>query len=83
MQDSFGRTIDYLRLSITDRCNLRCRYCMPEEGVESVGHGDILSYEELVRIAAAVRSSSSNSAPPTPRRAAALRGYRFRPRRAG
>ncbi len=53
LQDTFGRTIDYLRLSITDRCNLRCRYCMPEEGVDSVGHGGILSYEELLRIAAA------------------------------
>ncbi len=53
MKDSFGRKIDYLRLSITDRCNLRCRYCMPEDGVESVGHGGVLSYEELLRIAAA------------------------------
>ena len=33
MQDGLGRTIDYLRISITDRCNLRCKYCMPEEGV--------------------------------------------------
>ncbi len=53
MKDSYGRKIEYLRLSITDRCNLRCRYCMPEEGVESVGHGGVLSYEELLRIAAA------------------------------
>ena len=53
LKDSFGRKIEYLRLSITDRCNLRCRYCMPEEGVESVGHGGILSYEDLLRIAAA------------------------------
>lgn len=51
MQDPFGRSIDYLRLSITDRCNLRCRYCMPEEGVPSLAHGDILSYEELLRVA--------------------------------
>ena len=36
MQDRTGRTIDYLRISVTDRCNLRCRYCMPEEGVEQV-----------------------------------------------
>jgi len=49
--DPFGRSIQYLRLSITDRCNLRCRYCMPEEGVPSLAHGDILSYEELMRIA--------------------------------
>ncbi|WP_305044089.1 GTP 3',8-cyclase MoaA [Geoalkalibacter sp.] len=53
MRDSFGRTINYLRLSITDRCNLRCRYCMPVEGVDSLGHGQILSYEELLRVAAA------------------------------
>ncbi len=56
MRDTFGRTIDYLRLSVTDRCNLRCRYCMPEEGVPPVAHQDILSYEELLLVAeAAVR----------------------------
>ena len=38
MKDQFGRTIDYMRISITDRCNLRCRYCMPE-GVELVSYG--------------------------------------------
>ncbi|BCR06683.1 GTP 3',8-cyclase [Desulfuromonas versatilis] len=53
MKDSFGRTIDYLRLSVTDRCNLRCRYCMPDEGVPSLQHGEVLSYEELLRVAAA------------------------------
>ena len=51
MQDRYGRTIEYLRLSITDRCNLRCRYCMPEEGVAPRAHADILSYEELLRVA--------------------------------
>jgi GTP 3',8-cyclase len=51
LKDTFGRDIEYLRLSVTDRCNLRCRYCMPDEGVASVGHGDVLSYEELLRIA--------------------------------
>jgi len=51
VKDAFGRTIDYLRLSITDRCNLRCRYCMPEEGVPACRHDEILSYEELERIA--------------------------------
>lgn len=50
MQDNFGRTIDYLRLSVTDRCNLRCRYCMPEDGVESLPHHDVLSYEEMLRV---------------------------------
>ena len=53
MKDSFGRTIDYLRLSVTDRCNYRCTYCMPEEGVCKRAHGDILSIEELYEIAAA------------------------------
>lgn len=48
--DRQGRVITYLRLSITDRCNLRCRYCMPEEGVEFLGHDKILSYEELERL---------------------------------
>ncbi len=49
--DSFHRKIDYLRLSITDRCNLRCVYCMPEEGVRKFEHAEILSYEEVVRLA--------------------------------
>ena len=47
--DSYDRKINYLRLSITDRCNLRCRYCMPEEGVKLVEHSDLLTYEEIVR----------------------------------
>jgi len=51
LSDRFGRHLDYLRLSITDRCDLRCRYCMPEEGVDSLGHGSVLRYEELLRIA--------------------------------
>ncbi len=50
MQDNLGRTINYLRLSITDRCNLRCCYCMPAEGVSLCEHGDILRYEDLLRI---------------------------------
>lgn len=51
MRDQFGRTINYLRLSITDRCNFRCRYCMPEAGVEKQLHQQILRYEDLLRIA--------------------------------
>lgn len=51
LYDSIGRTINYLRLSVTDRCNLRCTYCMPEGGISKSAHGDILSYEELYRIA--------------------------------
>jgi len=49
--DSHGRRINYLRLSVTDRCNLRCSYCMPPEGVPLLQHGDILEYEELYRLA--------------------------------
>jgi len=45
--DSFGRSINYLRISVTDRCNLRCLYCMPPEGVPQMPHGEILSYEEI------------------------------------
>lgn len=50
MIDSFGRNIDYIRISVTDRCNLRCVYCMPEEGVESVMHRNILTFDEIIRI---------------------------------
>ncbi len=50
MIDSHNREINYLRISITDRCNLRCVYCMPKEGVSFLGHEDILSYEEILRI---------------------------------
>lgn len=50
MLDQYGRTIEYLRVSVTDRCNLRCRYCMPEEGVELLQHEQILSYDEIERI---------------------------------
>ena len=49
MKDKWGRTIDYLRLSLTDRCNLRCRYCMPE-AVDSVGHDAVLRYEEMLTV---------------------------------
>ncbi|MDI6900853.1 MAG: GTP 3',8-cyclase MoaA [Anaerosomatales bacterium] len=50
--DGFGRRIDYLRISVTDRCNLRCVYCMPSEGVEWKQHDEILSLEEIERFAA-------------------------------
>ncbi|TLM97259.1 MAG: radical SAM protein, partial [Actinobacteria bacterium] len=49
--DALGRRIDYLRISITDRCNLRCRYCMPAEGVVWKPHEQIMSFEEIVRFA--------------------------------
>jgi cyclic pyranopterin phosphate synthase len=51
LTDAHGRRINYLRLSVTDRCNLRCRYCMPAEGVPKLSHHDILSFEDLYRIA--------------------------------
>ena len=50
MKDRFGRDITYLRISVTDLCNLRCKYCMPESGVESLCHSDILTLEEIVEI---------------------------------
>lgn len=48
--DSFQRGISYLRVSVTDRCNLRCVYCMPEEGVSLVSHDDILRFEEILPV---------------------------------
>ena len=48
--DPYKRRINYLRISVTDRCNLRCRYCMPEEGIPLIRHEDILTYEEILRI---------------------------------
>ncbi len=53
MKDKYGRIIKYLRLSVTDLCNYRCIYCMPEEGVPKKSHSDILSIEELTEIAEA------------------------------
>ncbi len=50
MIDKYGRNIDYIRISLTDRCNLRCVYCMPEEGVQSLQHSDILTFDEITRI---------------------------------
>lgn len=50
MLDKYGRTIDYLRISLTDRCNLRCVYCMPEEGIHQIPHTEILTYDEILRI---------------------------------
>ena len=49
MLDGYGRQINYLRLSVTELCNLRCRYCMPAEGVCKKSHGDMLTQEEMIR----------------------------------
>ena len=51
LRDKFKRVIDYMRISITDRCNLRCVYCMPEKGVKLFEHKEILTYEEITRVA--------------------------------
>ena len=56
MKDQFGREINYLRLSVTDRCNLRCRYCMPEDGVCKKLHDDMLTEDEMI---AAVEAAAS------------------------
>lgn len=50
MIDGIGRNIDYIRISVTDKCNLRCVYCMPEEGIEYVPHKEILTYEEILQL---------------------------------
>lgn len=47
MLDKFNRNINYLRISITDRCNLRCLYCMPEEGINLITHNEIITFEEI------------------------------------
>ena len=56
MTDSYGRKITYLRLSVTERCNLRCRYCMPEEGICKKSHNDMLTEDEMIQ---AVRAAAS------------------------
>ncbi len=60
MQDSYGREINYLRLSITDRCNFRCRYCMPEAGIEKCSHEEILSFEEITGLVKAAAGLGVN-----------------------
>jgi len=54
MLDSFGRRVEYLRISVTDKCNLRCVYCMPEEGLPWLKKGQLLSYEEIQEIVKAM-----------------------------
>ncbi|WP_258358634.1 GTP 3',8-cyclase MoaA [Moorella sulfitireducens (nom. illeg.)] len=60
MEDNFCRQINYLRIAITDRCNLRCRYCMPATGVPLKSHEDILRLEEIVTLARAAGSTGIN-----------------------
>ena len=56
MKDKFGRDVYYLRLSVTDKCNLRCVYCMPEEGIKKLRHEDVMSVEEIEEIVQAFAS---------------------------
>jgi cyclic pyranopterin phosphate synthase len=56
LRDAFGRRIDYMRVSLTDRCNFRCLYCMPPQGLSLVSHRDILGYEEFLRLCAVAAS---------------------------
>ena len=56
MFDSYGRSITYLRMSVTELCNLRCRYCMPEEGVDKKCHEDMLTEDEMIRAVEAAAS---------------------------
>ena len=60
ISDSFQRPINYLRISVTDRCNLRCVYCMPEDGIGLMSHYDILSYEEILTIVKAAAQLGIN-----------------------
>ncbi|MFO8101108.1 MAG: GTP 3',8-cyclase MoaA [Dehalococcoidia bacterium] len=60
ISDSFGRPINYLRISVTDRCNLRCIYCMPLEGIETLPHTEILRYEEIIAVAKAAAGMGIN-----------------------
>ncbi|MEM6800971.1 MAG: radical SAM protein, partial [Bacteroidota bacterium] len=48
--DNHGRRMNYVRLAVTDRCNLRCFYCMPAEGINYVPRADLLTYEEMLRL---------------------------------
>ena len=50
LTDDFGRQITYLRISVTDRCNLRCVYCMPESGISLLNHNEVISYEDILRL---------------------------------
>lgn len=60
MRDTYGRNINYLRVSVTDRCNLRCVYCMPEEGIKSLKHEDILRFEDTLKIVRAATALGIN-----------------------
>ena len=50
MRDQFERNINYMRVSVTDLCNLRCVYCMPKEGIRQISHDEILTFDEIARV---------------------------------
>lgn len=50
MKDQYQRDVDYIRISVTDRCNYRCQYCLPREGIETAAHRDVMTYEEIIRL---------------------------------
>ena len=58
--DNWGRQVNYLRIAVTDRCNLRCFYCMPEEGINYLPKKELLTYEELLRVAKIVSELGVN-----------------------
>ena len=70
MEDTFGRNIRYLRLSVTELCDLRCRYCMAEEGVCKRGHEELCSFEELQDFTAAAAARKT-------RRTGSASGWNF------
>ena len=74
MRDSYDRTIQYLRLSVTDRCNYRCRYCMPEDGVCKKRHEEMLSQEEMLDAMAAEYGESVQEEPPDQKKASRGKG---------
>ena len=57
--DNFGRTINNLRISVTDRCNFRCRYCMPEEGLSWLNRDELLTFEEITRLVTILAAAGS------------------------
>ncbi|NNC85788.1 MAG: radical SAM protein, partial [Bacteroidia bacterium] len=60
LEDKFSRTLNYLRLSVTDRCNLRCNYCMPEEGIQFEPRTELLTYEEIIHLAKLLKTQGLN-----------------------
>lgn len=60
LKDRHGRTLNYLRLAVTDRCNLRCFYCMPEEGIQFTARENLMSYEEMLRLIGITASMGVN-----------------------